>query len=252
MNRLLLFPLLLITNFIFGQKNSADFKNGIMTSQSIEKADIKADFYKHDISFALTQTKNDRVFGFIGDNFQRIRLKLISVIKNKENPSQYFVYGKSMVKENVCEFQGTLTITNAFNLKPNIPGTKQGVAIGEYLFYENPLQKHTGKFKGVFRSDWYLDKEGNLKYDDLLLGADGFSNNEFVGIWTNYSGTITKTCNWGDERIPMSGDFDIGAAYFIPAKVYRANGWDSYYQAYVDELTKDTQAKKSETKEWWK
>ena len=185
--QLLTLLVLLSSNSLFGQKNSFEFKNQILTSEYIDRTDIKSEFIKYDISSLLTQTRNSIVFGFIGDNYQRIRIKLISVIRNKDNPSQYFVYGKSMVKENICEFQGTITITNVFNFKEtDIPGIKQGKVVGEYLFNENPAQKHVGQFKGVFSSNWYLDKDGTLKYDDLSDVADGFTNNEFVGTWTSY------------------------------------------------------------------
>lgn len=255
MKRILTLLFLLTSSLVFGQPNSEKFKNQILTDEYIVKTDIKNDFVKYDISSVLTNTVNSRIFGFIGDNYQRIRIILISVIKNKDNSSQYFVYGKSMVKENICEFQGTITITNVFNFKnPESPGTKQGKVIGQYLFYENPSQKHVGQFKGVFSSNWYLDKEGNLKYDDLSDVADGFTNNEFVGTWTNYQGTISKVCNWGDSRIPMSGDFDTGTGEFYPDKKYQANGWLTYVQAYGGGLDKDKaeEARKVEQGQWWK
>lgn len=252
---LLTFLMLLSFHFLFGQKNSLEFKNQILASEYLDKTDIKNEFLKYDMSPLLTQTQNSRVFGFIGDSYQRIRIKLISVIKNKDNPIQYFVYGKSMVKENICEFQGPLAITNVFKFKEtDMPGITQGKVIGEYVFYENPLQKHVGQFKGVFSANWYLDKEGNLKYDDLSDVADGFTNNEFVGTWTSYSGTLVKICNWGDSRIPMSGDLDTGAGEFYPSKEYQENGWMTYVQAYsggYDKVVQDN-ARKSEQTEWWK
>lgn len=246
---------LLASSLVFGQPNSEEFINQILTEEYIDKREIKNEFIKYDISSLLTNTDNSRVFGFIGDNYQRIRIILISVIKNKDNPAQYFVYGKSMVKENICEFQGTITITNVFNFNyPEFPGTKQGKVIGKYLFYENPSQKHAGQFKGVFSSGWYLDKEGNIKYDDLMDVADDFTNGEFVGTWTNYTETITKVCNWGDKRIPMSGDLDTGTGEFYPDKKYQANGWLSYVQAYSGgrDKVKIDEARKVEQAQWWK
>ena len=246
---------MLITKTLLGQTNSEEFRKRILTDEYIVKTDIKNEFTKYDISSLLTQTKNSGVFGFIGDDYQRIRIKFISIIKNKENATQYFVYGKSMVKDNICEFQGTITISNVFNFKnPDSPGIKQGKIVGDYLFYENPLQKHVGQFKGVFTSNWYLDKEGNLKYDDLSDVADDFANNEFVGTWTSYSGTVIKTCNWGDSRIPMSGDLDDGTGEFHPTHKYQTNGWLTYDQAYSGGISKDKEeeARKVEQKEWWK
>lgn len=256
MNKLVttLMFLLLVTIVVRGQKNSEAFRNKILTDEPIAKTDIKNEFIKNDISTLLTQTDNGRVLGFIGDNYQRIQIKFISVIKNKENPGEYFIYGKSMVKNNVCDFQGTINITSAFYFKKSdSPGIKQGKVIGNYLFYENPQQKHVGYFRGVFSSDWYMDKEGNLKYDNLSDVADGFTNNEFVGTWTNYSGTVTKICNWGDNRIPMSGDLDDGTGEFHPSQKYQANGWLTYIQANSGgNNTNEKEAREAEQKLWWK
>ena len=246
----------LFTSLLLGQRNSLEFKNQILDNGYLDtKTDIKDEFIKHDISPLLTQTKNSRVFGFIGEDYQRFKIKFISIIKNKEKPDQYFVYGKNMVKDNVCEFQGTFTITNVFLfIKTDLPKITQGKIIGEYLLFENPLQKHVGQFKGVFASNWYLDKEGNIKYDDLNDVADGFSNNEFVGTWSSYSGTTVKNCNWGDARIPMSGDLDEGVGGFSPMDKYLSNGLLSYDQAYSGgyEKAAGEKAYMDENREWWK
>lgn len=252
---LLTLTFLLAANALFSQKNSEQFKAEMLGDEYIDKSDIKDEFVRHDIAPLLTDTQNERVLGFIGDNYERIRIKLISVIKNAGQPDQYFVFGKSMVKDNVCDFQGTVTITNVFRLKQSdAPGIMQGKAIGRYVFYENPSQKHVGRFQGVFSTNWYVDKDGNLRYDDLSSVADGFINNEFVGTWTSYSGTITKVCNWGDHRIPMSGDLDNGAGEFHPADQYRSNGWESYDQAYSggSDPIKIKAARQIESRAWWK
>lgn len=252
---LLTLTFLLAANALFGQKNSSQFKSEILDGGYIDKTDIKNELTKYDIASLLTATPNQNVLGFIGDNYERIRIKLISVIKNAQQPDQYFVFGKSMVKDNVCDFQGTITITNAFALKqPDVPGITQGKVIGRYVFYENPSQKHVGKFQGVFSTNWYVDKDGNLRYDDLSSVADGFINNEFVGTWTSYSGTITKVCNWGDHRIRMSGDLDDGAGEFHPSDKYRSNGWESYDQAYSggSDPIEMKEAQQIERREWWK
>src|SRR5690242_10027684 len=42
--------------------------------------------------------------GYIGDNFQRFYIHYISVTRSKNDPYQYNVYGKTMVRENICSF----------------------------------------------------------------------------------------------------------------------------------------------------
>lgn len=251
----ILLIIMLTPVFAVAQSNSESFRKEIVSSEYLLKNDIKEPFSRHDISKLLTQTTNSRIFGFIGTDFQRIRIKFISVIKDPGNPRQYFVYGKTMVKQNICDFQGTITITGVYNVKtPEYAGLNQGTAIGEYLFYEDPAQKHVGVFTGVFRTNWYIDEEGNLKYDDLAAVADGFSNNEFVGTWTSYSGAVTKPCNWGDNRIPMSAALDTGAGEFYPDTQYHKNGWQTYVDAYSggNDLQRIQQAQQTENEPWWK
>ena len=170
--------LLLISTFAAAQTNSEKFKAEILAGKDLIKPDVKKEIMVFDIACLLTRTENTSVLGYIGPEYERIRIKFISVIKDKDHPDQYFVYGKSMVKDNVCEFQGTLKIINAFYVKST--DEKRGVLLGEYLFYENPAQKHVGQFKGACSINWYFNKEGKIQYDDLEGGADGFSNNSFV------------------------------------------------------------------------
>jgi hypothetical protein len=253
MMKLLNLPLLLlIATCSFAQENSEKFKAEILRDDDVEKKDIKNEMITYDIAGLLTKTRHNAVLGFIGKEYERIRIKFISVIKNKDKPDQYFIYGKSMVKDNVCDFQGTLTITNAYAVKGSeFKDTKQGILIGTYSFFENPLQEHVGQFKGVFKTSWYINEKGQIEYDDrMMMDADGYSNNEFVGTWTIYSGKITKPCNWGDFRIPDSGDLDVGAAEFAPSDIDINNGWQSYRSAYLGD--ENTDARKKEESEWWK
>lgn len=255
MRIILIISLSLLTFNSYCQSNSEQFKKQVLENEYLDKVDIISEIIGLNLSSLFTSTENSSVFGFIGDNYQRIRIKLISVIKNQHNPSQYFVYGKSMVKGNICEFQGTIEIKNVYSFKSSeFPNIRQGTIIGEYVFFENPSQKHVGQFKGVFSSDWYIDpKDGQIKYNDLMMDADGFSNNQFVGTWSSYQGTLTKTCNWGDYRIPMSGDLDSGAGEFHPDKKYLNNGWLTMKQAYGGPNDKTAEeARKEEKFEWWR
>ena len=172
----------------------------------------------------------------------RIQIHFISIIKNAENPREYFVYGKSKVKDNICEFQGTIELEQARYYKQSeLESVKQGFIIANYTFYENPKQKHVGYFNGILKSDFYIDNENNLKYDDITLSADGYRNNEFVGSWIGYTTKKGKICNWGDFRIPFSLGLDIGAGEFSPDKKYYKSGWKEYTELSYDKVD-----------EWWK
>ena len=68
---------------------------------------------KFQIENGTETVKRSQPLGFISENYQRFYIHFSSVIQNPDDPYQYFVYGKTRVKNNICEFQSTLTITAA-------------------------------------------------------------------------------------------------------------------------------------------
>ncbi len=99
-----------------------------------------------------------------------------------------------------------------------------------------------------------IDDKGQFRYDALNFFSDGFSNNQFVGSWTSYKTNKTKRCNWGDYRIPESGDLDIGAGEFSVNDKYLKNGWKIYKLAQegFTETSETKQAKQKEEEQWWR
>ena len=177
--------------------------------------------------------KGSEILGFICDNYQRLHIHFISIIQNPLDPYEYFAYGKTKVKENISSFQGTMKVTKSKLYKESdVPIYKQGYAELKVNLYEDSKQNSTGFFSGKLTANFMIDKKGVLKYDALILGADGFCNNQFVGTWTSYKTKSTKKANWGDSRIPESGDLDDGVAEFYVNDKYVKNGWENYKSAY--------------------
>ncbi len=192
--------------------------------------------------------------GFIGDNYQRFYIHFISVKKCKQNPFQYIVEGKTKVKDNICSFNGTITIDTAcFEVDTTIPvsaGLRRGYIICACTFNENKSCKHSGVITGSLATDWCL-YHGQIWYDNIMGIADSYSNNEFRGKWKSYLGNIVKKCNWGDERIPDCGDLDVGTGDFSPNEKYLKNGWQSYSE-HFDESVAGKKANAIENEKWWK
>jgi hypothetical protein len=209
---------------------------------------------KFEIENDTVSMKRQEPLGYIGANYPRLHVHFISAIQNPNNKLQYFIYGKTKVKKNICEFQGTITINESRTYdEGDIPTLKQGYVKGQYEFFENPNQKHTGKLKGNFQSNFYIDEKGALKYDALMFVSDGFKNNQFEGIWTNYKSGVSKKCNWGDYRIPDSRGFDIGTGEFNVDKEYVEFGWESYGLAWghYPLNSENTEAELIENEKWW-
>jgi hypothetical protein len=233
--------------------------------QVSDKINFTKEIQKYDISDLLTLEKfnieNDTVkvqrqqpLGFIGENFQRFHIRFISVIKNPNNPFEYLIFGKTKVNENICVFQGKLTVEKSMLFKESeIPELKQGLVNGIYEFYEDPDKNGTGIFKGKFSTFFYINEKGELKYNALMWGADGFENNQFEGNWISYKTGTSKKCNWGDFRIPDSKNLDSGAGEFGPDSKYEKYGWENYRLAWIYSSSRPgvEEARKKEKEKWW-
>jgi len=188
---------ILLCGRTYGQDKGADFyseiKNfdlsTILTADSILTDDREG---------SKDKIKRAEILGFIGDNFQRFHIRFISIIQNPANPYEYLAYGKTMVEDNVCSFQGRVTIKESRIYKnEDIPKYKQGTAICEVILYEDRKQLSTGLINGRLTTVFIIDDKGKFRYDALMFVADGFSNNQFRGTWTSYNTNASKKCNWG-------------------------------------------------------
>jgi len=223
-----------------------------------EKLTINEFCSKFDVSPLWTSTENRYVFGFIGDNYRRIRIKILSAKKDSIEHGTYHIVGKSEVGRNICDFSGAIKVTSIevfdrkhFGVDESYKDREildEGRIKGKYFLSEDRLQSHTGIFQGTFTTDWYVDSAGLLRYDDIEQEADGFCNNQFIGIWKEYNSKVSKICNWGDYRIPGSRKLDQGAGEFSPRDEYLKFGWESYRNA---EFGNDSTAMREESREWW-
>lgn len=204
-----------------------------------------------------TEIIRPEILGFIGDNYQRLQIHFTKFTKSTINHLQYNVEGKTKVKNNICNFKGTVTITEAnYNAEPVIPtleGYKTGTVISKVEIYEDSNQNSSGIIKGELITDIVFSEDGKAEYDALMLISDGFANNQFKGIWTSYKTGKSKQCNWGDFRIPDSGSLDVGAGEFSVDSPYRENGWQSFYDSYCcdSNIPKTKAARKKEFEKWW-
>jgi hypothetical protein len=260
MKNALLTVLLTISYFLtFGQTLTQNINNRLLQDVDFTARAFSLSPGDFDFSPLFTKTDNSVIYGFIGDNYQRIRIKLLTVTKNRSLPGSYLIDGKSMVKNNICEFTGTITISGIRKYKIMSCGVDetyknkgikgQYVILGNYNFIENKAQPYSGTFRGVFQSNFYLDKSGKVHYDDIDETSDGYINNQFIGRWIADKGNVIKRCNWGDFRIPFSGHFDIGAGDFSPDDQYLKFGWQSVRDLMNPKTAE--KAKQIEEAKWW-
>jgi hypothetical protein len=236
------------------------FISNFLLEDELKPDNVFSKFTHFDFSGLFSHTENYCIYGIIGADHQRIKIKLTSIRKNSENPSEYFVSGKSNVSGVICDFNGTITIIGIKEVKELHYGVDneyankgiktQGIIIADYEFKENPYQNHSGSFKGKLYSKLYLNADHQIQYDDIQSMSDQYMNNAFTGIWRSYSTGEEKVCNWADYRVPLANqDFDVGAGEFMPAEKYNDHGWRIYRQAW---LYGNKEAKEEELREWWK
>jgi hypothetical protein len=200
-------------------------------------------------------SKSSEPLGYVGEDYQRFQIHFISVEKSKTNPYVYSLYGKTKVKDNICAFKGTLRIIEAREFRASdMPTYKQGFAMCEVNLYEDSTLSSSGLIRGKLKSEFLIDNKGRFRYDALNFSADGFFNNQFVGTWTSYRTGTSKKCNWGDYRIPESGDLDIGVGEFSIDEKFVNNGWQNYKLAWgtSPETSEVEKARQMEKEEWWK
>jgi hypothetical protein len=244
MVRYLAFFLLSVLPLVsFAQNDNSDMPSETDTLNDQLISDIEY----ADLGFLWSGSRfQDTRLGFIGDNYQRLQIRFLSIIKNYDNPFEYFIYGKSNVKENICEFQGSLVITEVSRIgDDDHPDLLRGYASGDYVLFEDQTCFHSGVFRGSFVTTFYVDNEGTFHYDDLYAGAPAYANNEFTGDFEEYYSDSVLTANWGDHRIPDSAELDTGLDDFYPAYKYQPFGWKQYLEE------QKTIKEGGQIRQWW-
>ena len=245
-------------------KNSANFLFQTLHQKNLSEEELLGYLSNYNYS-AIWLKNNDFIRGFIGDDtYQRLRIRFLSVIKSAEDSTKYYVYGKSKVKSNVCQFIGEIKLQHIRLINnpdkqsdydiakmeekedPNRFLQPEYVLVAYYHLFEDPQQKGSGHFIGVLQTNFYTYKNKVL-YNDLQEESDGYANNQYVGVWTSYATGASKKCNWGEYRIPDSKDLDGGVGVFSPDSKYYQYGWESYAKM----LAGDKVAKEEEVRRWW-
>lgn len=227
---------LLVPTLIFSQQCEEWIKrfDNPINSIDILKPENKISEYLHFDFSELLIPKTD-FLGYIGKDYQRIYLEILSIKKNEIYTKKYAISGFSIVHNNKCDFTGYIVFTQFLEFEQmhfgvddeykNTGIQSQGIAFGRYSFKENPDQNHVGLFEGNMALWWYVDKNGKIHIDEFRKDLISYRNNQYCGIWTEYGKLKSKPCNWGEHRIPISRDLDIGIDEFLANPKYKKQGW---------------------------
>ena len=181
--------------------------------------------------------KKDNFLGFIGVNRKRLRITFTSIKKSEENKDVYEVEGFSTVmNKNKRTFKGTFILLSHYRLtepafdadEPLKKGEAEGFSTFSYTLKEDENLTATGIFKGEMLVLWYKGINKKPVYTELFIQSDGSRNYQFFGTWTSYKTKKTSVASWGEDRIPCSGDFDLGDGDFGPNPKYWQYGWEEF------------------------
>jgi len=181
--------------------------------------------------------------GTIGNDNQRIEVRFIEIAKDSVSHSKYHVKGKSKVKNNVCDFQGIMTvdkimILDEMDMACEEPDLSAGILYGSYEFLENPDQNHVGRFTGTFKIMFDQSPDG---YVVNMGGAGQEGFNSFMGVWEDYNKTGSRFCCWG-LQIPPSKNDALFKHYDNELYLFNSNyfnkGWRSYVLSNLNSFIK--------------
>lgn len=168
--------------------------------------------------------------GVLGNDFKRIDVFFYSGA-SKIDPLSYEVSGRTKVKDYICDFTGEISIKKVYHIfERDIEFPDYYTIIASYKLREDPSQKGSGIFRGIFGAYGYIDDESSdtIKVDNISDG-DGYQNRNFVGTWQSYNNPSTlKRCMWGDNRLPFRFDFDIGDGEMVVNPKYFSSEWDCF------------------------
>lgn len=258
--RLLYLWLMFFTSVLSAEVSSID------SSKVNDESYVDRIIAKSDIS-SIWLTNQRNTVGFIGDNYQRLYIHYDRITKKLGSDSIYLVKGKSMVGNNICNFNGEFKILALNEIEEGQRSLLLEEArkdndsamirmlmhikyalVSRLFLKENLNEINAGFFTGELVSYIYVYK-GKVNYYDIDLEYnDSFINNSVIGTWESYSSKKIKKCHWGNFRIPQSGDLDIGAGEFSPNEKYIQYGWRNYVDAYVGN---NKVALRIENDKWW-
>ncbi len=244
--------------FIFISISIKVIAQNLNTIESNPSVNIINQFSEVDLS-SLFKNNYGSYDGVIGAKHQRIRIYFDSIIKSDDEDFNYIVSGRTKVKENVCDFKGTIVFyyanKDASFKNENETNEIDGILKAAYIFRENPDQKSTGLFKGEIISYWTFE-DGNVK-----LGTGAYTSIDygfaFQGSWQGYKSDNISRCCWSNYKIPCTpDDFNVSdGPDVIPNIKYKDAGWENLNIIYTShpESNDFIKASKAEKKasNWW-
>ena len=206
----------------------------------------------YDLSHFFLHGK-DRFIGFIGNDIQRFYIIFTDVKKSPDNPYLYRVSGKTRVKNNNCDFTGSITVVRSGQaVEQELPDHVTGFILAQVDLAEDKEQPGTGTLTGEMLTEFFIPPQGRITAGDI----PGNQSLQFSCTWTSYKTGARKICNFGQGRIPQTGLPDgawegWGDGEFIPNPKYHDKGWKTYFECLTMHRDESDPYCREEMRQWW-
>jgi hypothetical protein len=218
-----------------------------------ENLEISVLANKNNFSKYFDSIQTLKMYGIIGNEFERIKVHIESVEKVKSSDLIYKISGKTKVNKNISKFEGELLLQNMYEFKEKITG--HGLVICKFAaeFTEEGIGQHKGKFIG----NYYLILS---KIMDVItypkVTPQFMKNHTFSGKWISNDKKLENYVYWGEDYLfeeLQDVFYGITNSQEIDESLFE-DSWKTYFDAYSLNLPKHIrdESLKIEEEVWWK
>lgn len=208
---------------------------------------------KYNLSQFLLNSQPQKIYGFIGFELERIKVKIDTAYKISPQKDKFYISGKTRVENNISIFTGELELIEIYDFKEKITSHELLIARFKAELKEKGTSKHTGKFIG----DYYIILSKVAEEIRFAKAIPQFiQNHTFIGNWISNDNKLNFPVIWGENyMLEELQDFYYGLTNGnnIPDELIEKH-WKTFNEAYISGIPKDIQenALKIENEEWWK
>ena len=219
---------------------SVNAQNREAPSKTITSGFCKA----HDLSKLLGTYEKTGFDGVFDTGYWRIQIHFESVVRDNADYTVYHVNGASRHRKVITPFSGTIKIKEVIQYDREVywamdtnadksadeplyseRKSKYTYLTADYFLSEDTNAKFSGRYTGLLTFALHETQNGTLLDNLSDYEGDGFSNFTYNGIWTSYKTRKSKLCIWGEGRLPIPDNVDVGVGEFIISERYQNNGW---------------------------
>lgn len=255
---------ILIFSFFISAKsqtnNTVNFANGFsnylfreLNKSNYEELDRDNFAKKHNLAQFFSEIDATKTLGIIGNEMDRIKIKIFSVEKANNSNTKFKITGKANHFNNILSFSGDIDLQAVFSFQEKI--TRHGLVVCE--FTAEFKEKGSAGKTGIFKGSYYLilsKVADDIRYPKTT--PQFLQNYTFAGNWYSTDKRHNYPVVWGDGYSLIDLQefyYDITDNPRVDEDIIEEK-WKSYYDAYTEGVKSKykNKALKEERQKWWK